>query len=161
MDQSTERQPDYRGQRIVAGGVPTYSLSLDMSAAGHAGSFGYPSLELQFTPAEIAAFNANSYLTFTFSVPSGSSTSGYSQIYNLAFNSGGTGYFNALSGGNAAATWGTYTTATGSTGNNQNGNPTSTSTAVNRRCLRKQSHLTMRVSLISLPWWLVTRAISR
>jgi len=108
---------------FVAGGVPTYPLSLDMSAAGHAGSFGYPSLELQFTPAEIAAFNANSYLTFTFSVPSGSSTAGYSQIYNLAFNSGGTGYFNALSGGNAAATWGTYTTATGSTGNNQNGEP--------------------------------------
>src|ERR1700678_3626422 len=41
---------------FVAAGVAGYPLSLDMSAAGHAGSFGYPSLELGLSPAEIAAF---------------------------------------------------------------------------------------------------------
>jgi hypothetical protein len=78
---------------FVAAGVPTYSLSLDMSAAGHAGSFGYPSLQLQFSPAQIAAFNANSWITFTFSVPA-ATAGGYSQIYNLALNAPGYGYNN-------------------------------------------------------------------
>jgi hypothetical protein len=108
---------------FVAAGVSGYPLSLDMSAAGHAGSFGYPSLELQFSPAQIAAFNANSYITFTISVASGAATSGYFQIYNLVLNAPGYGYHNVGDGGNAAATWGTYSQATGFTGNNQNGEP--------------------------------------
>lgn len=78
---------------FVAAGVPGYSLSLDMSAAGHAGSFGYPSLELAFSPAQVAAFNANSYITFTFSVPA-ATAGGYSQIYNLVLNAPGYGYNN-------------------------------------------------------------------
>ena len=111
------------------GVVPGYPQSLEMlpSASG----FGDPTLELQFSPAEAAAFNANSYLTFTMSAPTstagGAATSGYFQDYNLAFNSptalGGTGYYNMMNGGSAAATWGTYSQAQGSTSNNQNGEP--------------------------------------
>jgi len=105
---------------FVAAGVPGYPLSLQMNGTG---GFGQPSLQLDFSAAEIAAFNANTYLTFTFSVPTGSSTGGYSQIYNIAFNAPTYGYNNFMSGGNAAATWGTYSQAEGSTGNNQNGEP--------------------------------------
>jgi len=76
---------------FVAAGVPGYALSLDMSANGH--GFGYPGLQLQFSPAQIAAFNANSWLTFTFSVPAWTN-GGYSQIYNLALNAPGYGYNN-------------------------------------------------------------------
>lgn len=100
---------------FVAAGVTGYPLSLDMSAAGHAASFGYPSLELQFSANQIAAFNANSWITFTFSVPSyatSGATAGYSQIYNLALNAPGPGYFNLgwansqTSGDNSATTAG-------------------------------------------------------
>jgi hypothetical protein len=80
-------------------------------------------LQLQFSPAEVAAFNANTLLSFTFSAPSGAATSGYNQIYNLVLNAPGYGYHNVGDGGNAAATWGTYSTSTGFNGNNQNGEP--------------------------------------
>lgn len=106
---------------FVAAGVSGNPLSLQMTGSG---SFANPSaLEIQLSTAEIAAFNADSYLTFTFSVPTGSITAGYSQIYNIAFNAPGYGYNNFMSGGNAAATWGTYSQAEGSTGSNQNGEP--------------------------------------
>jgi hypothetical protein len=103
-----------------AAGVPGYPQSLQMSGSG---GFGTGSLQLNFSPAQIAAFNANSYLTFTFSVATGAATGGYSQIYNFVLNAPGYGYNNFGNGGNAAATWGTYSQATGSTGNNQNGEP--------------------------------------
>jgi hypothetical protein len=106
---------------FVAAGVPGYPLSLQMSGPG---GFGNPSaLELQFSAAQKAAFNANSYLAFTFSLPASSATGGYNQIYNLVFNAPGYGYNNFMSGSSAAATWGTYSTATGNTGSNQNGEP--------------------------------------
>lgn len=106
---------------FVAAGVPGSPLSLQMSGPG---GFGTPTqLELQFSPAQVAAFNANTLLSFTFSVPTGASTAGFSQIYNIAFNAPGYGYNNFMNGGNAAATWGTYSQATGTTSFNQNGEP--------------------------------------
>jgi hypothetical protein len=88
------------------------------------GGFGTPTqLELQFSPAQVAAFNANSWLTFTFSVPTGSATAGFNQIYNIAINAPGYGYNNFMNGGNAAATWGTYSQASGTTSFNQTGEP--------------------------------------
>jgi PEP-CTERM motif len=108
---------------FVSGVVPGYAQSLDYSVFGYVGQFGYPTLELQMSPAQIAAFNANNLLTFTFSVETGGATSGFFQIYNLALNAPGYGYNNLCSGGNAAATWGTLSTATGDTGSNQNGEP--------------------------------------
>jgi hypothetical protein len=79
---------------FVAAGVSSYPLSLNMSAAGQAGSFGYPSLQLDFSPAQVAAFNTNSWVTFTFSVPAETNTGGYAQIYNLVLNAPGYGYNN-------------------------------------------------------------------
>jgi hypothetical protein len=106
---------------FVPTGVPGYPLSLQESGAS---TFANPSaLELQFSPAQIAAFNANSYLTFTFSVPTGAATAGFNQIYNLAFNGTGYPYSNFMNGGSAAATWGTYSAAMGTTSFNQNGEP--------------------------------------
>lgn len=104
-----------------AAGVPGYALSLQESGTG---SFANPSaLEIGLSPTQIAAFNANSYLTFTFSAPTGSATGGYNQIYNIAFNAPSYGYNNFMNGGNAAATWGTYSSATGNTSSNQSGEP--------------------------------------
>jgi len=106
---------------FVAAGVPGSPLSLQESGAG---SFANPSaLELNFSPTQIAAFNANSYLTFTFSVPTGAATAGFSQIYNIAFNGTGYPYSNFMNGGSAAATWGTYSSASGTTSFNQSGEP--------------------------------------
>ena len=112
---------------FVAVGVPDPNGSDSLQLTG-AGGFGTPStLELAFSPAQIAAFNANSYLQFTFSAQPGAATAGYNQIYNIAFNAPGYGYNNFMSGGSAAATWGTYSTATSvlgeGTSNNQNGEP--------------------------------------
>lgn len=74
--------------------VPGYAQSLAISVAStNAGSFGYPSLELQFTPAELAAFYTNLWITFTFSVPAWTN-GGYSQVYNLALNAPNYGYQN-------------------------------------------------------------------
>ncbi|HVU26427.1 MAG TPA: PEP-CTERM sorting domain-containing protein [Verrucomicrobiae bacterium] len=109
---------------FVAAGVPGYSQSLDILGTG---GFGQPSLALNLSSAQIAAFNANSLLTFTFSVATGASTAGYSQIYNLAINAPGFtspfGNGNIGAGGSSAASWGTYSTATGSVGSNQSGEP--------------------------------------
>jgi hypothetical protein len=106
---------------FVAAGVPGYPLSLQLSGAG---GFGNPSqLELQFSSAQRTAFNANSWLTFTFSVAPGAATAGFNQIYNIAINAPGYGYNNFMNGGNAAATWGTYSQAQGTTSFNQSGEP--------------------------------------
>jgi hypothetical protein len=78
---------------FVSGAVPGYAQSLAISCAGHAGSFGYPSLKLSFSPSQVQAFNTNSWITFTFSVPT-NNAGGYSQIYNLAFNASTYGYNN-------------------------------------------------------------------
>jgi hypothetical protein len=90
-----------------AAGVPGYPLSLQLTKQGLAAGFANPSsLELQFSPAQVAAFNANSYITFTFSDPTGAATGGYNQIYNIALNAPTYGYNNLVSGGSAATTWG-------------------------------------------------------
>lgn len=95
---------------FIAAGVSGYALSLDMAQSTNA--FGNPSLELKFSPTQIAAFNANSYITFTFSVPGGTYTGGYSQIYDLVLNAPGYGYNNQswansqTSGNNANTTVG-------------------------------------------------------
>jgi PEP-CTERM motif len=92
---------------FVAAGVPGFAQSLQVT--GTAGTFGSDSLQLQFSPAQIAAFNANSYITFTFSVPAWTS-GGFSQIFNLALNATGYGYNNQswansqTSGNNSATT---------------------------------------------------------
>ena len=78
---------------FVAAGVPGFAQSLQISAAV-AGGFGYPTLQLGLSPSQIASFNTNSYITFTFSVPAGTYTGGYAQIYNLALNAPGYGYNN-------------------------------------------------------------------
>jgi len=111
---------------FVSGVVPGYAQSLDMSVFGYVGQFGYPTLELQLSPAQIAAFNANTQLTFTFSVESGGATSGYFQIYNLALNAPGPGYANFASGGTASGpgSWSSVVVSeTGDTSWNQNGEP--------------------------------------
>lgn len=108
---------------FVAAGVPGYPLSLQMTKQGLAAGFGNPSsLQVQLTPTQIAELNVNSYLTFTFSVPTGSATAGYDQIYNLVFNAPGYGYNNFLDGGNAATTWGIYSQSesVAGVGNSQN-----------------------------------------
>jgi hypothetical protein len=79
---------------FVSGVVPGYAQSLAISVpSANAGSFGYPSIKLSFSPAQIQAFNTNSWVTFTFSVPT-NNAGGYSQIYNLAFNASTYGYNN-------------------------------------------------------------------
>src|ERR1022692_3137664 len=79
---------------FASGVVPGYAQSLDMTVFGYQGTFGQPSLQLQFSAAQKAAFNANNLLTFTFSVASGGATAGYFQIYNLVLNAPGFGYNN-------------------------------------------------------------------
>src|SRR6185437_15187223 len=95
---------------FVAAGVANYPNSLQIT--GVAGSFGSDSLMLTFSPAQVAAFNTNSWITFTFSVPAWTN-GGYSQIYNLAFNADGYGYHNHP--------WTTVVTS-GTTNNNSAGN---------------------------------------
>jgi hypothetical protein len=106
---------------FVVGGVPGYAQSLQATGAGFNAGSG---LELQLSTAQIAALNANSYLTFTISVPPQAGiTAGYNQIYNLVINAPGFGFTAIGSGGNPAGTWGTYSQATGTTQFNQNGEP--------------------------------------
>lgn len=102
---------------FATGVVSNYPDSLAVSVnATNGGVFGYPSLELQMTAADIAAFNTNSWITFTFSVPGGTYTGGYSQIYNLALNASGYGYHN-LSWTNALEMGQTNNTTPGSNPN--------------------------------------------
>jgi hypothetical protein len=91
---------------FVNAGVTGYTTSL---VAGGPGGFGHPQLVLSLSPAQITGFNANSWLTFTFSVPAGTYTGGYSHLYNLALNAPGYGYnnqswANALEMGNTNGT---------------------------------------------------------
>jgi hypothetical protein len=79
------------GMSFVSAGVSNYPQSLQIT--GTMGTFGSDSLQLQFSPAQIAAFNTNSWITFTISVPAWTN-GGFSQIFNLAFNAPGYGYNN-------------------------------------------------------------------
>lgn len=111
----------HTGQPIISdtncsfpsGVVSGYPQSLAISVpSANAGSFGYPSLQLQFSPAQIGDFYSNSWITFTFSVPGGTYTGGYSQIYNLVLNAPGYGY-NNQSWANAVEMGDTNNTAPG------------------------------------------------
>jgi PEP-CTERM motif len=93
-----------------AAGVPGYALSLDINSGT---GFGNPSLQLGLSPAQITAFNADNYITFTFSVPGGTYTGGYSQVYNLALNAPTYGY-NNQSWANASETGNTANDTVGS-----------------------------------------------
>jgi hypothetical protein len=75
---------------FVAAGVTGYAQSLQVTGSG----FGGATLQLGFSPAQVAAFNANSILSFTFAVPASASTTGYSQIYSMSLNAPGYGYNN-------------------------------------------------------------------
>ncbi len=75
----------------VAAGVPGYGLSLDINHAGYGGNIEY---NVASNPSALAAFNANTTLSFTFGVPASTSTAGYSQIYAMVFNAPGYGYNN-------------------------------------------------------------------
>lgn len=99
-----------------SGVVSGYAQSLDISSAGYAGTFGWPTLQLGMSSAQMAAFAANDYLTFTFSVAANGSTSGAFQIYNLAIQTDGSwGYANLCDSG--AGTWATHEVSiTGDTG---------------------------------------------
>ncbi len=78
-----------------SGVVPGYGQSLAITwPAADNGKFGYPSLQLQFSPAQIQAFNTNSWITLTYSVATLTNTAGYSQLYNIALNAPGSGYEN-------------------------------------------------------------------
>lgn len=111
---------------FVALGVsdPNGPLSLEMAGSY---AFGNPSLTVSLNSAAITAFNSHNAIQFTFSVSNPSAptgpANGFSQIYNLALNAPGYGYNNIGNGGNAAATWGANSTATGLTSFNQNGMP--------------------------------------
>jgi hypothetical protein len=110
---------------FAAAGVPGFADSL---VIGGAGTFGNPSsLQISLSAAQIQQFLNNSWLTFTFSIPTSAATGGYNQIYNVQFQFSGAGYgsgsTNWMSGGNAAGTWGTLSMAEGSTNSNQNGEP--------------------------------------
>lgn len=83
-----------------SGVVPGYAQSLAITwPSTNNGSFGYPSLELQFSPAQIQAFGTNAWITVTYSVPTGTNTAGYSQLYNIALNAPGFGYHNVNAAG--------------------------------------------------------------
>ena len=110
---------------FVAAGIPGFADSL---VIGGAGTFGNPSsLSISLNAAQVQQFLNNSWLTFTFSIPASAATGGYNQLYNVQFQYSGAGYgagsTNWMSGGNAAATWGTYSMAVGNTNNNQHGEP--------------------------------------
>ena len=92
--------------------VPGYTQSLQITRSGYNND-----LQLQFSPAQVAAFNANSYLSFTFSVPAAAvngSINGYSQIYSIVLNAQGYGY--------NGQSWANVSTQ-GNTGANQAGEP--------------------------------------
>ena len=81
---------------FVTAGVPGYTQSLEAYVGQ---SYGSNNLQLAFSPAQIAAFNTNSWITFTYSVPAWTN-GGYAQIAELDLNAPGYGY-NALSWANA------------------------------------------------------------
>ena len=97
-----------------SGVVAGYTKSLNITQAGYQQNLA---IKLEYKAGGIAAFLANNKLNFTFSVDSAAtsgSTSGYSQVAQLAINATGYG-FNAQSFSQFSAT--------GDTGNNTGGQP--------------------------------------
>ena len=84
--------------------VGNYPYSLELNPGGATGTT--PQIQVVLTAAQIAALSTNSYLTFTFSVPTATNgvgiTSGYYQLLNLYIQEGSGGgyggYQNLISG---------------------------------------------------------------
>jgi hypothetical protein len=99
---------------FVSGAVSGYGQSLQITQSGNHQNLA---IKLENLPGGVAAFLTNHLLSFTFSVPSAASsgaTAGFSQLYQLAVNASGYG-FNGQSFANM--------TTTGTTNNNQSGQP--------------------------------------
>jgi len=99
---------------FASGAVAGYTQSLQITDSGNHQNLA---VKLENLPGGMAAFLTNKYLSFTFSVPSSASsgaTAGYSQLYELAINASGYG-FNSQPFSNF--------TETGTTNNNQSGQP--------------------------------------
>jgi hypothetical protein len=103
---------------IVSGAVPGYAQSLQITASGYHQDLA---LKLENTPGDMAAFFANTLLSFTFSVPASTSTSGYSQIYALSLNAQGYGFNDLSWSGGTGYSW-SATDVIGSD-NNSSGQP--------------------------------------
>jgi hypothetical protein len=100
---------------FLAAGVTSCPQSLEIAGlpgAGGAGTVNQPNLILGLSPAQIGAFFNNSWLTFTWSVPSAASsgsTAGYSEIYGVQVQAPGLGTFTLPWGGTNSEALG-YTT---------------------------------------------------
>ena len=97
----------------ASGVVPGYAQSLQITQNGFNTGLR---LNLTSIPADLGAFNANHILSFTFSAPAAfaGTTSGYTQMFSLAFDAPGIGFY--------YVPWAS-TTATGYTGDNESGMP--------------------------------------
>jgi hypothetical protein len=114
--------------------VPGYGYSLEYNPHGNT-AFGDPNLQVSLTASQIAAFNADGLLSFTFSVPTAGLTSGSYQLYNMYVQEGAGGgyggYHNLISPSGGTTSWSAlnssgliqFTGDSASTGNNQNGMP--------------------------------------
>ncbi len=102
---------------FASGVVPGYAQSLQITQNRF--NLGL-ALDLATIPADLAAFNNNHILNFTFSAPAalGGTTGGYMEIYGIAINAQGYGFHYLTLG----PPW-PNTTATGDTQFNQNGMP--------------------------------------
>jgi hypothetical protein len=74
---------------FVDGAVPTYSTSLQVQKSGWNQTL---SLKLQYTPGDMAAFENNHLLTFTFSTDGTGDSSGWDQINQFVINAPGWGF---------------------------------------------------------------------
>jgi len=104
---------------IVSGAVPGYAQSLQVNKSGWSQTL---SLKLEYSPGDMAAFFNNTQLSFTFSVPASTSTSGYSQIYNMALNAQGYGFTDLSWSGGTGYSWST-TDVIGTDNNSSSGMP--------------------------------------
>jgi len=99
---------------FASGVVSGYPQSLEITDSGNHQNLA---IKLENIPGGMAAFLTNNQLSFTFSVPSSASagvSAGFSQVYQLAINASGYG-FNGQPFSNF--------TETGTTNNNQSGQP--------------------------------------
>lgn len=112
--------------------VGNYAYSLELNPEGATGST--PQIQVVLTATQIAALSTNSYLTFTFSVPTATNgvtmTAGYYQLLNIYVQEGSGGgyggYQNLISGSQFAGITQFEPTTPGdtaSTNANQNGQP--------------------------------------
>ncbi len=104
---------------FVAAGVPGFAQSLQITYAGFGAGL---QLNLANNPTDLAGFNNNHLLSFTFAVPASTSTAGYSDFYSAILNAPGYGSHAIGDGNNAAATWGANWTAVDLAGSNDNYN---------------------------------------